>query len=97
MLFKGERPITILHRKIDGEQRCSCGATLTLLDGEWIHPEVNDMTEERDTNIKSVWIVRIAKTSDDCPFKDDSSDKCHHTGNRSGICNKDDCRIRAKS
>ena len=97
MMFKGERPVTVLHRKINGERRCLCGATLTLLDGEWIHPEVKGMTDERETNNNDVWIVRIAKASDECPFKDDSSNKCHHTGNRSGICIKEDCKIRVKT
>ena len=95
MLFRGERPDTILHRKLDGERKCICGATLTLLDGEWIHPEVSDMADRRDTN-NEVWIVRIAKTSEECPFKGNYINKCNHTGNQSGICNKDDCKIRVK-
>ena len=49
------------------------------------------------TNKDEVWIVRIAKPNDECPFKDYSNDKCNHTGNRSGICNKNDCKIRVKS
>ena len=93
MLFRGERPDTILHRKLDGERKCICGATLTLLDGEWIHPEVSNMTNKGYTNKDEVWIVRIAKPNYECPFKDYSNNKCNHTGNRSGICNKNDCKI----
>ena len=92
MLFKGERPATVLHRKVNGERRCFCGATLTLLDGEWIHPEVKEV---KDENNKEVWVIKIAMKSDECPFKDNESSKCHHTGNKSGICNKRDCKVKA--
>lgn len=47
MLYKGKRPVTVLHRKIDGERQCICGAKLGFLDGEWVHPPVRSKHRER--------------------------------------------------
>lgn len=49
----------------------------------------------RDNNNKEVWVIKVAKRSDECPFLDKKSDKCNHTGNKSGICNKRDCKVKA--
>jgi hypothetical protein len=40
MLFQGTEPVTVLHRKVNGERYCICGAELKFCDGEWIHPPV---------------------------------------------------------
>lgn len=41
------------------------------------------------------WIVRVAKVSSECPFKDNEDLlKCHHSGNKSSICERDNCKIR---
>jgi len=41
------------------------------------------------------WIVRIAKASDECPFRGDiNPSRCYHGGNKTGVCKKDNCKIR---
>ena len=40
MIFKGKRPVCVVHKKISGESACICGAKLENESGDWIHPEV---------------------------------------------------------
>lgn len=40
MLFKGKKPIMILHQKLGRELKCVCGAELKYKDGEFVHPSV---------------------------------------------------------
>ena len=98
MKFRGKKPETTLHRKINGERRCICGALLTVENGDWVHPEVN---EEDDIAIKEckdiyedVWIVRIAKVNYECPFKSTTSNECLYPCNKSIACKKENCKIR---
>lgn len=45
--------------------------------------------------MEETWIIRVAKVSLECPFKDNEDPlKCHHSGNKSSICKRDNCKIR---
>lgn len=97
MRFKGKKPKTVLHRKINGERRCICGATLTFEEGDWTHPEVdeeNEVISEQD-KIVYPWTVKVAVISDICPFKRlkfGEENICLHSKNISGICSEENCK-----
>jgi len=41
MLYRSPKPKKlVLHRKVNAERRCVCGAKLTCIDGEFVHPKV---------------------------------------------------------
>lgn len=95
MRFKGKKPVTTLHRKINMERRCTCGARLTFEEGDWTHPEVND--EIMNKKEETTWVIKIAVISDKCPFRRlqlDGDDICLHTENTSGICSEKNCKRR---
>ncbi|MCK4668207.1 hypothetical protein KAU33_15760 [Candidatus Dependentiae bacterium] len=97
MRFKGKKPITSLHRKINGERRCICGAYLTLEEGDWTHPEIDEENEviSKQDKIDYPWTVKVAIISDMCPFKRlkfGEENICFHSKNTSGICSEENCK-----
>ena len=97
MRFKGKKPISTFHRKINRERRCICGALLTLENGDWTHPEVNEEDEiiREEDKINYPWTVKVAIISDMCPFRRlrfGEDNKCLHNENTSGICNEENCK-----